>query len=158
MTGTVADYLDRTVDLLLYEAPTPGAGERETPPALAEGSGEVCAGVQKLAQRFLLTLLTPRGSQRHRAARGTAFMVHASRGFWRTAVDVRQSYAAAASDARKQLRAEETAADPDDERYGADELTRVTLGDGKAAIHVALTSLAGTRRQYVVPVPVAVRR
>lgn len=149
---STAPYLGRTIDLLAFQG-LPQDGEALLTQALASAgeSGAVVTGVHKLAQRFLLELLTAAGSMPYTPDRGCQFMPDAVRGTWRTAADVEQSFHSSLVDVRRNLQREESSADPDDERFASAALSSVVLGGGSVAIYVAVTSLAGTTRVVIAP-------
>ena len=155
MSG-VADYVDRHADVLLYAYDAVARGEQLSPPDLAAGSGHLVTGVHKMAQWFLLELLTPVGSVAHRGI-GTGFLSQAKRGVWRTSADVTRDYALAAAQARRAMRLRQRVSDPADERLAKDELISVAIASGSVSLRIALTSAAGDRREYVVPIDIAIR-
>lgn len=115
-------------------------------------AGMLCTGVQKLAQRFVLELLTEAGSMIYLTNRGTTFMTQFRLGYLRTDTDVFIAFNLALNNLELTLTAEESATDPNDERYGSATLTSVTVAAGTAILHVTLMSLAGTSREVILPV------
>jgi hypothetical protein len=161
MAGTVLDHVGRTSDLLAFQAI--GPVYRGRPQLLAQelvranDGGSLVTGIQKLAQRVLLVLLTPLGSRQYRPREGTLFMTDAQMGLWRTVADVQQSFSSARLDVARQLRAIESDSDPDDERYGNLTLTGVTLAGDKVSIRLLVESKAGTSYSLITPIQVPVR-
>ena len=110
-------------------------------------TGKIVTGVLKLSQRFTITFLNEPGSIKYDypgfdTARGTTFMQDLREGRLHTEAEVFSAFALAELQAREQLRAEETADDPDDERYDYAELTSVLLGSGSLTLQVSLYSKA----------------
>lgn len=157
LTATVADYQSRRADVLLYAIDPARAGDQETPPDLAEASGELTTGIQKAAQRFVMRLLTPLGSAAYRPDHGCNFLPSSQAGGWRTTTDVSQAYLFAAAEVRRQLFLEQQADDPLDEQVADDELLGVTFELGSVSLYVRIITAAGATREYVVPVNVPIR-
>lgn len=154
---SVTDYVGRTIDLLAYQGAV-ARGERLLTQELAEpgNSGTIITGIHKLSQRFLLELLTERGSIAYLPARGCDFMTEANRGSWRTPLDIQAAFSASVTDISTNLKNEESSSDPSDERFSAAELVAVSLVAGDAAITIKITSLAGASRAVILPLSVIV--
>lgn len=155
--STVVDYVGRTVDLLAFQSSGTGASRRLEQALVDGATSSVIAGIQKLSQRFLMTLLTDRGSMLYLPLLGTRFLTDARAGQWRTAADVRQSFYSALLDVRRQLVPAETDADPNDERFANAVLTSVSLVAGGATLGIRLSSRAGTARTIITPIPIVIR-
>jgi hypothetical protein len=153
--STIVDYLDRRVDVLAFQGATP-QGSRLLTQALAPpgGAGLICAGIQKLAQRFLLELLTERGSMPFAQQRGTELISRARLGYLRTQLDVFAATSSAISDAQQNLWDEESDNDPEDESFASAELLAVTSLPGYASLTIRVTSRAGTSRDVLTPLPI----
>lgn len=148
---TPADYDGRRVDVLAFQAGTPLVQELAAP---GEG-GRVCAGVVKLAQRWVLTFLQEAGSVPYRPAAGTGFVTALRTGGLRTESDVRRAFAVAERLVRRQLAAAEAAADPADERIDRADLDGVSVapGAGLVTVRATVVSAAGAARAVVLPLP-----
>jgi len=161
MASTVADYATRRADMLAFRGIFPQLQGREQ--FLAQelvrpgDGGLLTAGIEKLAQRVLLILLTKIGSRQFLPTEGTTFMLDAQAGRWRTPADVSASFYAARLDVSRQCRAIETADDPADERWGSLDLLGVTLSGDKVAIRLSLVSAAGKQYTFLTPIPVSVK-
>lgn len=151
--ATVAEYTNRKVDLLAYQGQK-AAGEALLASSLAipGGSGQLCTGIQKLAQRFLLELFTETGSMFFQPNRGCVFMTLARQGKLRTIVDVRAAFSAAVIDIYKILTSEETTDMPKDEKFKTATLLAVATSPGFISITVRVVSQAGLARQVVMPI------
>jgi hypothetical protein len=153
---TIADYADRTIDVLAF------SGVKQSGEALltqelfnSEQSGLVCTGIQKLAQRFILELLTDKGSMQGKPNNGTGLMQAYRQGVVRSEMDAVQEWAFAVNEALANMRAEEAITDPDDERISSVELDSVAFSPGiKVAYYAKLISLAGTDRKVILPLPI----
>ncbi len=159
--ATVADYRDRRADVLAFRGVFPqlrGRGQLLAQELVRPGDGgAIVAGIEKLAQKVLLILLTKTGSRQYAPAEGTAFMRDAQRGAWRTPADVSDSFYAARLDVSRQCRASEAADDPADERWAALDLDGVTLAGDKVTLRLSLTSAAGSTYSFLAPVTVPIR-
>lgn len=156
---SVADYAGRTVDLLAFQGDFPSAGEQRVAMTLVPPGtgGLLTTGVQKLAQRFLIILLTRKGTVPYDPAFGTTFMTQAEKGLWRTPADVRRSFYSTRLDFMRQLRAAEREADPDDERVDQVNLIGIELGADRVGLRIHLITRAGPGYRFIAPLPVAVR-
>ena len=158
--STVADYAGRTVDMLALQT----LGNRFLDTDIAKSQtlvrtddgGMLIAGIQKLAQRVLITLLTSVGSKIYDPAFGTQFIPDARAGNWRTIADVTQSFYSARLDVARQLAAEQLASDPLDEIYNGMTLTDVVLSSDMIRLSIDLTSLAGTTYTVLAPITVPI--
>jgi len=152
---SINQYVGRTIDILAYQN-APGTGEVLTVQALAQESndGQICTGVQKLAQRFLLELLTETGSLAYQPERGCQFMIDARMSLFNSQYDVLASYSASLVDIQKNLQAEESLSDPADERFRNAEAVSVNFSPGSASITMRVTSMAGTSREVIAPLDV----
>ena len=163
MASGVAAYRGRRVDLAAFRglaAAAPGlAGARPLAHQLVRpgDGGRLVAGVEKLAQRVLLVLLTRRGSRRYAPAEGTAFMADAASGRWRTVADVTASFYSARLDVVRQCRAAESADDPPDERLRGLDLEGVVLSGDKVTLRLRLTTEAGSGYTFLTPIAVPLR-
>lgn|GEM_PF-2541708 len=153
---TALNYLGRKFDVLALRGAKPRGDVRLTQTLFDEVvGGEVCTGVQKLAQRWALEFLTARGSMGfHLASRGTHFINQAKTGRLRTEVDVNAQFAFAAVLVRDNLIKEE-----DDTMHAEDRLSKATLlsivlfGDS-FQLYVKIESQAGDTREVILPIPI----
>jgi len=118
----------------------------------AASAGQICAGVQKLAQRWLLEFLTETGSIMADPTRGCGFMAAVRQGRLRTQLNVRTTFSTADLDIRRNLQKEEYANMPPDERFSAAELLDVAILAGFMRLNVKINSVAGSSRTVVFPV------
>lgn len=152
---SIEAYIGRSFDLLAYTGGT-SRGNTQLTAALASetSSGQIVTGVQKLAQRFLMELLTEKGSMTFLPLRGCDFMREARLGYWKSVLDVMASFSASLIDIKQNLQAEESTDDPDDERFSDAEIVAVTLEGDSASLTVRVTSLAGTDRTFIAPLSI----
>ena len=154
----IQDYVGRKIDILAYYTDETGVGEVQLEQKLApQGTGGlITTGIQKLAQRFLLELLTEKGSMIYNPTRGCDFMKEARLGYLRTPLDVMASFSAALSDVKRNLQLEEKATDSADEKLASAEVLSVNLVGDKASVSVQILSQAGTTRTVVAPLAVMI--
>jgi len=154
---TIADYAGRTVDLFAFDDVKP-YGETPLVMTLASqgNSGKICAGPQKLAQKFLIRLFQKRGSCPFDMQDGSYFMTEAEGGYLQTEGDVETAFAAAVSDIAILFQKEETDTDPADECFESAELLSTTLQHGRLIIVIRLISKAGSDQRILLPIPVTV--
>ena len=166
----LSDYINRKYDYLALRNTT-GAGNRRLGLELfnANTSGEICTGVQKLTQRWLLEFMTEDGSMPGLPRRGCGFMRLARQGRFRLPINVQAAFSAADLKIRRNLRLEDAVDTPDDERFGSAELLNVAVlpgydvnsqsGTGAVflTLSVRINSRAGTSREVIVPIEIIPR-
>lgn len=157
--STVVDYIGRTADLFAFRGLFPAGREQLLAQQLVRpgDNGQLIAGIQKLAQKVLIILLTKTGSRQYVPSEGTDFMLDAQRGMWRTTADVEASFYSARLDVSRQCQASESDNDPDDERWLSLELNTVILAGDKVTIRMTLTSRAGSTYTFLTPLSVPLR-
>jgi hypothetical protein len=150
----VIPYIGRTIDVAAFQNVT----DHKTllVQALAEPgkSGTILTGVAKLGQRFLMELLTKRGSMRFLPNRGCNFMIEAQLGYIRTQFDLLSSFSRALLDVAENLKNEEADTDPLDERFGSAEIDSLEFDGSNAKIFIRVTSL-DPNAQVILPVSTA---
>jgi hypothetical protein len=150
---SLADFADRKYDFLALQNVNTA---RESKLGLVlydeDNSGRICAGIQKLAQRWLLEFMTEKGSMPGLPNRGSDFMTLIRQGRLRTQLDVRQSFNAANLRIRVTLQNEEYEEMPADERFDDAELLSVAILPGYLNMRVMITSQAGDERVVILPV------
>lgn len=150
--SSVADYKGRTIDLLAFQGATATGEKLLSQVLVAEGeSGQVTAGIQKLAQRWYLEMLTEMGTIPYDLLRGTGLMFDARNGIIRTTVEAEQSFALASKEAETNLILEEDTDMPEDERYGSITLDNVTVTADRVIYRATLRSLSGESREVLMP-------
>lgn len=152
LSAPLSDYIGRTVDFLFYDNLKERGESLLTPTlALPGQSGALITGIQKLVQRFLLELLTERGSMPYALNRGTLFMAQLRAGVIRTSQELFASFSVAALDVQTQLQLEELATDPLDERFKQARLLAVDLSGDHASLTIQIISLAETDYTVIYP-------
>ena len=139
----------RTQDLKILQPPAvPGGPSTQ---ALGDAAGGwAVAGVDKLAQRFVLRLLTRAGSQAGRPEEGCGFLDAVTRA--RNPYDVAVAFRFAVAAIQSLFAREAAASDPADEVFASADVSDVTLSPGGISLRVTVVSKAGTSRTRVVPV------
>jgi hypothetical protein len=153
MTTTLADYQGRLHDVAAFRGQVP-AGEALLDGTLfdAESAGEICVGVVKLAQWFLIELMTERGSRPYDDECGTTFMTELRTGRLRTELDVFVAFNFAVGDIQARARSLESDTDPADERFADAVLQSAVIFPGYVQLHIAVTSRAGNTRKAILPI------
>ena len=155
--STAADYVGRTVDVLAYQGRYPGREEQLVPALAAPGNaGKLCAGIQKLAQRWILEFLTERGSLGYLPDRGCDFMLLLRQGELRTTLDAEQAFYLSAQQVQSNLRAEEDIGMPEDEQLDRAELLSLAVAADQLTLSVQVHSRAGTSRAALLPIAVRI--
>lgn len=153
--STSIDYRNRTYDLAAFQG-LRASGSTYTPQALTATPvmGTICTGTAKLAQRFLLEFLTPRGSMPFRPTRGCSFVPALLRGELTTEVAVFTAFAYAMAELANNMRIDAAADDPLDEQFADAELIGLAMTSGKVTLSINLTTRAGSSRPVILPIPI----
>jgi hypothetical protein len=153
--GQAKDYAGREFDLLAFQGAVPVGNTLLAQTLFSEfDAGEVCTGVQKVAQRWILHFLTKRGSMRYNQDDGTDFMIDAARGVWQSEEDVFEAYDFAASDVALYMTREENEDMHPEDRFASAELLELELrADRSVSLRIQINTLAGTSRQVILPIP-----
>jgi hypothetical protein len=149
--STIADYAGRTYDVCAFQGQRP-RGEALLDQTLIGGGGAICTSIAKAAQRWTVEFLTERGSVAYRPDRGCDFMTKLRLGYLRHESDVFAAFALANADVIDGLADDEADDTPDDERIASASLVRVQIHPGYCNLKVALTTVAGPRREVILPV------
>ena len=115
--------------------------------------GEAITGIVKLAQWFVIELLTIAGSDPYDPTRGTNFMSTLLSGGVQTDTDLFVAFGFAVGIIRMRARQIETATTPTDEQFSAATITSATIAPGQVSMNILLTSAAGTARPVLLPLP-----
>ena len=155
-TLNLQPYIDGTYDILAFRG-TKIAGEFLTDQSLADeqSSGQLTTGIQKMSQRFLLRLLTERGTMTYRPDEGTDFMRRLRLGQIRTEDALRSAFVIAEIRIKAQFGRDERDDDPAEELYDRATLTGVIIFPGFANLGIELRSRA-EQAQLVLPVPIVI--
>lgn len=158
LSGTIPQYAGRTVDFLAFDGARP-VGDTQLSPVLVqpEQSGALTTGIEKLVQRFLLELLTEKGSLHYDLTRGTFFMTQIRAGFLRTSQDLFAAFSSAEVELRTNLQQEEDlTTDPADECYRSASLLAASLFGDMATLSIRILSMADEDRTIIYPLRVSI--
>jgi len=152
---SVAQYTGRTIDMQAWSSASANGVMVD-----ADTTGTICTGIVKLAQRFMITFLNEVGSIKYNYNgndndQGSRFLTAIRSGWIHTDADVFAEFALAELQVRSQLQAEETGAEPDDERYGYSTLRSVTIDADSLSLTINLYSKS-TSVQIILPIPIMV--
>jgi hypothetical protein len=156
ISSKVTDYSGRKVDISILRTPQPTAVGSH-PVSLAFGkNAQLCAGVQKLVQRYAIILLSNIGSQTEYPNFGTRFLLTLQQGLSPVdALRARQIFSLANYTASNIIKNYQiTATDlPQDEQLDSSSLIDIVLYAGSASFSVQITTLAGDVIDFLIPLP-----
>lgn len=157
MATTFLDYAGRRVDVLALRG-AQEMGEVQLQQTLfdEESAGEICTGIQKLAQRWTVEFLTEAGSMRFLPNRGCRFMTDVRFGRMHTEVDVETSFLFSMVPVGRNLQNEEDEEMAADERFASAELLAIVIQPGYLSLSVKINSQAGTSRKVILPLAITV--
>ena len=158
ITKKTKDYTNRKVDILILDGDYTSSmfDLAQSLYASSYPSGKVCAGIQKLAQRWLIEFLTPLGSMPYLKERGSNFINVVRSGRLRSEADIMSAFEFANDGVALNLRNEDLNSEyPNDEKYSDAQLLSVKIVVGsKINLSVRIDSLEGASRIFVVPITV----
>ena len=152
--GSPTQYIHRVFDLLALQGII-RVGEVQLQQTIfgPNASGEVCTGVQKLAQRWALKFLTDVGSMPYLPDEGTDFIRLMRQGLLRDEAEAQAAFIIGAVQVRTSMLAEENDDMHDEDRMGNATLKHLGVADDWLSLTVEITSLAGTSREIILPIP-----
>lgn len=153
---SVQDYLGRSLDVVALSGATLRS-EVQLQPTLLGGDhagGEVCTGIQKLCQQWVVEFLTARGSCRFVPRRGNQFLPRLYAGTIQSETDIQIEFGIAALTVSDWLRQTDTAL-PADERIQDAQLVELAIDYPTAKLKIRINSLAGESRAVLLPVTVS---
>lgn len=153
------DFTGRTVDQLIFQG-VEAAGDQLLDLGWGE-AGEMCTGVQKVAQTWTTLFMTDIGSIPLDLTRGSSFMPAVRAGRIQIDEDVEAEFNLAAAKVSRTM--DQDAADvgnlPDDERLGEAVLVTFDINQAlsRLSLRVNIRTIAGDDRTILLPVPVSIR-
>jgi hypothetical protein len=154
--GTTTDYTGRTVDISVLQYPDALAvGTKKETPAFGNPSN-LCAGVQKLVQRYTIMMLTNIDSQPEYPNFAASFLWTLQAGVSPVdSIRVRQIFALADYAVVNIIKSYQVLHPnlPLDEQLARTSLINLSLSTGTVEFDVQLTTLAGTAVNFLVPLP-----
>jgi hypothetical protein len=156
LSGTLAQYEGRTVDFLAFEDMKASGDTQLTQALVLPGqAGALITGIEKLVQRFLLELLTERGSLHYDLQRGTFFITKIRAGMVNTSQSLFAVFNAAELELRNTLKMEEDKLnEPADECYKQATLLAASLLGDFATLSIQVQSMAEESRTVIYPLRV----
>lgn len=153
----ISDYTGRTVDLFFMQG-AETSGEQLIEMALGGSSGgQITTGIQKAAQTFLILFLTEKGSKRHDPDFGTRFVTRVRASGGRTS-QVTVAFREAVEDVLTQQEKYRATNAENDEILNAITLVSFSaVSQTELQLIIQLTTIAGTSRQVIVPIRLAIR-
>ena len=113
-------------------------------------NGQPVTAEDRLAQRFILELMTDRGSILYEPERGTDFIKTLSIGLMNT-WEIIGAFSSALLIIRRNLTAEESDSDPANERFAGASLQNVEFADDKVFLEINIASQAGVINKVNLP-------
>lgn len=150
---SLQDYVNRKYDYLALQNVRP-AGNSKLGLELfnSQANGQLCVGIQKLSQRWLLEFFTALGSMPGKPDRGSTFMPDVQSGQLLNALNVATAFEAASIGIRRNLQNEEYDDMPPDERFDSADILSIAILPGYLELSVQLNSRAGSSREIILPV------
>jgi len=148
----MSDYVDRKLDLLVMQAEPSATGKSSVGLSLGT-SGMVAAGIQKVAQEWLIAFLTVRGSVKSDPTYGTTFLTKVQPTNKNDTNKISNEFQAAQEqimDWRSSMNVD--TGRPTDEQLKSAELISLSESGGDIALTVRIDTLAGESRTYVTPI------
>lgn len=155
-TSQIPLYIGRTIDVLAFRGGE-RYGNNQLTQTLADAvnTGEICTGLQKLAQRFIIVLLTEKGSVKYFPTQGTDFMIALGQGRVHNETDMRAVFGLAMQELTTQMLDDEADTDPDDERFKEATLQALTVIPGYVNMTIAISSRSASAT-IILPIPIVV--
>lgn len=151
--SSIADYVGRTYDLVALHG-VRSSGDVLLSQTLVEpgNPGEICTGIQKLAQWFVVELLTEEGTVPLDATRGTQLLSLLRQGRLRNDVDVRIAFNFAVGRIQGIANQLESDTMPADERFKDAVLLSLTLQPDSASFLIQVISRAESTFAFILPI------
>jgi hypothetical protein len=148
-------YNGRTIDLWLFQKQEKPSGP--LPQSLfIPVPGYICTGIEKLIQRWLIEFNTELGSFEFLPTRGCTFLREFKRGRLRSEIDILAEFGFSADQIFNTIVGSTSDTAPSDEQLAAAELTEISILADQLQLSIAITSVAGTSRQVILPIQFSV--
>lgn len=147
--SVTTNYHKRLIDLSVFHG-VKAIGIATVDQSLFNQGGEVCTGIQKLIQRWLITFLTPKGSVKFHPEWGTPFLENATS--FKNEMAAESSFYMCNSIACDQLKQNEDDSMPDEERIQGVSLISITVNTTGFNLKVRLVSRAGNTAPLILPI------
>ena len=154
--GTTSDYTDRLLDVSVLQYPDPYAADPKGETLTFGNPSRICAGVQKLIQRYTIMMLTNIGSQPEYPDFACSFLWTLQAGVSPLGrIRVIQIFSLADYSVVNTIKEYQTTNPniPLDEQLASTSLINLSLSTGTVKFDVKLTTLAGTSINFLVPLP-----
>lgn len=159
MIGVSADYTNRKIDLEIFQTENPPALLKELKFSMTDGNvSRKLTGMQKLAQRYMITFFTAKGSVAFRPDYGSSFMPAINAGLLQSRTAVVQYFSFANIEVGQQLQLQDQLPEgvdmPADEKFARAYLMDYAVNTSEARLYlkVKLESMAGAAYTFVLPV------
>lgn len=150
---TVVTEQNETFDVMAFEADDDLIVSQFQLTLVSGDQGKLVSGIKKLAQRFLIELLTDSQSVSGGVIRGSEFIWRIRNGVISLPSQVYTEFALAKEEIREILVSEDFETQtPSDESFLDAELTDVFISNGRVELRISLSSLAGDQREFKLPI------
>ena len=149
--STSTNYYQRSIDLSIFQGIKEN-GIATVDQSLFNNGGEVCTGIQKLIQRWLIRFLTPLGAVKFHPEWGTDFLSEAPS--FHSELDTEIAFYSAITDVSDQLSEEEDDNMSDDEKLEKVDLLGITVRDTGFVMKIKITSQAGESAPLILPITI----
>jgi len=151
-----SNYTERRRDISIFQYPDASIVDAQTITPAFGHTSRMCAGVQKLVQKYAIILLTNISSQENFPTFGSNFLYPLQTGA--IAIDtltVTQLFKLASYEVVKTLQRYqiEHPEIPDDEKIVTAQLTDLSVAYGAANFSVTITTEAGDAVDFIIPIP-----
>ncbi len=155
VTNVTTDYTDRTKDVSIAYKVNPSSSEVQTIKLSFGTISSYCAGVQKLIQRYMIVLLTEKGSQEDSPLFGTDLMTKLRYAGRMNISQVRHTFNFANAEVVSAFRKFQTKnTGPLDEQLDTAVLETVTVANGQLNMGIRIYTMAGNEVSVIAPIPI----
>ena len=155
ISGTTTDYTGRQTDILILRGANVNTANAVQTTIEFGSPSSMCAGVQKLMQRYAISMLTILGSQQNFASFGTTLMSSLQNAGGQTTSDLNHLFNYANLTVVTNFRNYQ-ANNPSnfpDEQLNTATLNSVDISGNSVRLNISIVSVAGTTVQFLLPIP-----
>ena len=156
ISSTTTNYSNRTVDIHILKGTDVTLPNAQPVNVCFGKPSSFCTGVQKLVQRYAISLLTVLGSQIDFNGFGTTLLVDTNMSGLQTISDLTHLFNFANLKVTTDFRQYQAtlANGPLDEQLNAATLTDISVSGDSVSMSVTITTMAGSDIPFVIPLPV----
>lgn len=154
--GTTTDYTGRKKDILILQKVDPLSSAVQPVSVAFTSQSRMTAGVEKLVQRYLITLFTESGSQADYPAFGSSFFANLKTGRNKlSSIDLTHIFNFANAVVVRAFKEYQATKEnlPLDEQLATAKLVEATFNSNAVHFSIELKTLAGDNIEFVLPLP-----